>query len=102
MAKKSFKDTANNNMDKFFTGAEKTPEVQEVQERQEAQQTQGKKGAKMQRINMAFTPSNIDFIRVMAKIKGQTMTQFVNEILDNQRQEVGEVYEQAKKLVDSL
>ena len=50
-------------------------EVQEVQgdftERQESLRTQGKKGAKAQRFNMAFTPSNLDFIRIYRSLKAR-------------------------------
>lgn len=82
--------------------AQQEPDVQEVHERQEALQTQGKRGAKAQRINMAFTPSNMDFIKVMAKLKGQTMTQYVNAILEQERERAGEAYQKAKDLIDSL
>ena len=79
-------------------------EVQEVQtdftERQEALKTQGKKGAKAQRFNMAFTPSNLDFIRIMSKINGQTMTQFVNEIIDREREAQSETNQQVKSFHD--
>ena len=79
-------------------------EVQEVQgdftERQESLRTQGKKGAKAQRFNMAFTPSNLDFIRIMSKINGQTMTQFVNEIIDREREAQSETYQQVKSFLD--
>ena len=80
-------------------------EVQEVQgdftERQESLRTQGKKGAKAQRFNMAFTPSNLDFIRILAKLKGQTMTQFVNEIIDREREAQADLYKQLKALSDT-
>lgn len=111
---KNFKDAAARKQEPYSTlmgyteeelkalTAQKEPDVQEVHKRQEALATQGKRGAKAQRINMAFTPSNIDFIRIMAKLKGQTMTQFVNEILDRERENAGETYQKAKELIDSL
>ncbi|MBB2184771.1 hypothetical protein H0486_18100 [Lachnospiraceae bacterium MD1] len=108
---KDYTDKLKNVSEKFFTGIQPTQEthniqeeheVQEVYEAQQVQQTQGKKGFKMQRINMAFTPDNIDFIRIMAKIKGQTMTQFVNSILDQEREAKEEVYQEAKKLIEKL
>lgn len=75
-------------------------DAQAVLEAQEAQATRGKKGAKMPRINMAFTPSNLDFIRVMAAIRGQNMTQYVNSLIEKERQNNSEVYEAAKKLTE--
>ena len=77
-----------------------TPKEQEAQAVQEAQATQGRKGMKMQRINMAFTPSNIDYIRVMAAIRGQTMTQFVNALITQDRERNGEAYDAAKTLTE--
>lgn len=73
-------------------------QAQAVQAVQEAQATQGRKGMKMQRINMAFTPANIDYIRVMAAIRGQTMTQFVNALITQDREQNGAAYEAAKEL----
>lgn len=107
---KSFKDKANNgSVYASIIGTQeeyKADEVQEAQvdftERQEALRTQGKKGAKAQRFNMAFTPSNLDFIRVMSKIKGLTMTQFVNEIINREREAQSDTYEKAKSLIENL
>lgn len=115
MSKKSYKGAASASIDKFFSAndvsnTDKVQEVQKVYETQqeqivqdvlkaqEVQQTQGKKGCKMQRINMAFTPNNIDFIRVIAKLKGQTMTQYVNDILDKEREENKALYDQIQEL----
>ena len=77
-------------------------QAQQAQDRLDALQTQGKKGLKASRINMAFTPSNTDFIRVMAAIHGQTMTQYVNSVIDAERERNGEKYEKAKAIVNDL
>ena len=110
---KSFKDKANRpNVYATISGTDAyTQEVKEVLkvqkeqsdfiERQETLKTQGKKGAKAQRFNMAFTPSNLDFIRTMSKLKGQTMTQFVNEIIDKERKAQDSLYKQVKALSDT-
>ena len=76
--------------------------VQSTQERQEALKTQGKKGAKAQRINMAFTPSNMDYMRVLSKIKGQTLTQFVNELIAKEREANADAYEKAKFIIENI
>lgn len=100
---KDFSNTFNDliGINKEVQQTQDTHEVQEVptiQEAQATQQTQGRKGYKMQRINMAFTPDNIDFLRTISKVKGQTMTQFVNDILDKARAENKELIEQIKSL----
>ncbi len=75
---------------------------QEAQEALEALKTQGKKGMKAGRINMAFTPSNMAFIRVMAAIQGISMTQYVNAIIAQEREHNGAAYEAAKQITKNL
>lgn len=74
----------------------------EAAERAEALKTQGRKGCKATRINMAFTPDNHEFIKIMSKITGQTMTEFANFCIERYRSEHPEIYEQAKAIKDSL
>ena len=100
---KDFTSTFNNligidNTNKNTQQKHEVQKVQSVKEAQAEQHTQGRKGYKMQRINMAFTPDNIDFLRTISKVKGQTMTQFVNNILDKAREENKELIEQIKSL----
>lgn len=78
------------------------PSEQEVQEAQEALRTQGRRGIKLQRINMGFSPSNMDYIRTMSKAKGLTQTQFVNQVLDKHREDAGEAYTKIKELLGDL
>lgn len=73
-----------------------------MNERMEALKTQGVDGAKLDRINMAFTPTNMDYIRTMSKMKGQTMTQFVNAIIAEKREKNGTAYQKAKELLEIL
>lgn len=82
--------------------AQEEPTEQEVQEAQEEQRTQGRRGYKMQRINMGFTPTNLDYIRTMSKAKGLTQTQFVNLVLEKHREETGEAYSKIKELLGDL
>ena len=51
---------------------------------------------------MAFTPDNHEFIKVMARITGKTMTEFANYCIEQYRNEHPELYEQAKQIIDSL
>lgn len=75
---------------------------QEAAERAASLQTQGRKGCKAIRINMAFTPDNHEFIKVMAKISGKTMTEFTNLVIERYRSEHPEIFDQAKAIIDSL
>ena len=73
---------------------------QQAQEALETLQTQGKEGLKLPRINLAFSPSNIDYIRVMAGIRGESMTKFVNRVIEQHKEANGEKYKAAKALID--
>jgi len=83
-------------------GQQGTASPQEAQERAAQLKTQGRKGCKAIRINMAFTPENHEFIKVMATISGKTMTEFANLIVERYRNEHPEIYEQAKAIIDQL
>lgn len=83
-------------------GTQAENEAQAVLEAQEEFKTQGKRGMQLPRMNMAFTPSNYDFIKVMAAIRGQSMTAYVNAVLEAERERNGDKYQAAKALVDSI
>lgn len=92
------------NLDAFMDIAtgKQHPEIaeDEKQIRAEELRTQGAKGCKAYRINMAFTPANYDFICVMSRIRGKTMTKYLNQVLDDYREYHSEIYEEAKALID--
>jgi len=75
---------------------------QEAAERAEELRTQGRKGCKAIRINMAFTPSNHEFIRVMAKASGRTMTEFTNLVIAAYQREHPEIMEKAQAFLDTI
>ena len=75
---------------------------QEATERASKLRTQGRKGCKALRINMAFSPDNHEFIRVLARISGKTMTEFTNFIIDAYRKEHSKDYDAARAIIDKL
>ena len=81
-------------------GQQGTASPEELAARRAALQTQGRKGCKAIRINMAFTPENHEFIRVMAKATGHTMTEFTNLVIEAYRREHPEIMEQAAAFLD--
>ena len=83
-------------------GQQGTVSPQEAAERAAELRTQGRKGCKATRINMAFTPENHEFIKVMARLTGKTMTEFANLVVERYRTEHPELYEQAKAIIDQL
>jgi len=61
--------------------------------------TQGRKGCKAIRINMAFTPDNHEFIRVLAKASGRNMTELTNAIVEAYRNEHPEFLDEARRFL---
>lgn len=58
-------------------------EVHEVQEvkTDEFGKTQGKKGCAVKRINMGFSRENHEYLKTEPMRRGQTITEFVNELV---------------------
>ena len=83
-------------------GQQGTASPQEREERAAELRTQGRKGCKAVRINMAFTPDNHEFIRVMAKASGHSMTEFTNMVIAAYRKEHPEIMAQANAFLDTI
>lgn len=81
-------------------GQQSTASAEEIAERKAAGRTQGRKGVKADRINMAFTSGNYEFIKVMARATGNTMTDFTNIVIAAYRKEHPEIMEQAQHFLD--
>lgn len=64
--------------------------------------TTGKKGMKLPRINLAFTPDNYEYIKTLAAVRGQNLTEFVNHVLEEHRTEHSDIYEKAIEFRNSL
>lgn len=75
---------------------EPTPSVQEVHS------TQGRRGEKQQRINMAFSPENLEYMRTMAGLKGVSITRFVNDLIAQDREKNGTAYGELKRLSEQI
>lgn len=75
------------------TGKQTPATEEEAEARKALRQTRGRKGVHLPRINMAFSPVNYDFIKTMALITGQTMTDYVNNLIESYRNEYAEEYD---------
>lgn len=64
--------------------------------------TQGRAGCGANRINMAFTPEVYEFVRTMSRVRGETMTKFVNHIIAQSMEQYNDIYQQALKFKESL
>lgn len=83
-------------------GQQATVTEAEATARAEELRTQGRKGCKATRINMAFTPSNYDFLKIMASVTGKSITEFANLVIETYRKDHSEVYEKAREFLASV
>lgn len=83
-------------------GQQGTASPQERAERLKEMKTQGRKGCKASRINLAFSPDNYEFIKVLSKASGRNMTEFTNAIIAAYRNEHPELLEQARGFLDVI
>lgn len=74
---------------------------QEKLKRANLMKTQGRKGCRAKRINLAFSPNNYEYIAVMSRVNGVTMTRFINDIIDAHRTdpESAKLYNQIKEIM---
>ena len=76
--------------------------AEEIQIAREQGRTQGRKGVKAVRINMAFAPDVHQYIKVMARARGESVTEFTNFVFRQSMQQNADLYEQAKSFVDNF
>ena len=91
MVKKDFKTLGNQAAEKFIT--------QGTQEEQAAPVTQKEQPARKQkhpRINMAFYGDNLEYVELIARIEGVSVTQYINTLIEADRDSKKELIEKAK------
>ena len=98
MLGKQFKDAVAAAQPVYNTLIGSASTAQEEQETYSTKNTQGRKGEKLPRINMAFSSQNLEYLRVMAGIRGISITKYVNNLIERDREQNGETFEAAKKL----
>lgn len=64
--------------------------------------TSGRKGVKLPRINLAFLPDVYEYIQIMSRVRGESMTDFVNIALRQHMEEHHELYDKAIEFRNSL
>ena len=80
----------------------KTYTEQEQQQFRAEGKTKGRKGCKAIRINMAFTPEVHEYIKTMARVRGESITDFTNYIFTRSMEENAAVYQRAKEFKESF
>lgn len=78
-----------------LTEAEKAARMSEMR-------TQGIEGMRLPRINLALSPENYDFVKVLASASGNTMTRLVNLIIAAYRNEHPGLEEQSRAVIETI
>lgn len=81
-------------------GQQGTAGPEEQRQRAEEMRTSGRKGCHLPRINLAFTPTNYDFVRIVSRIRGESLTAFTNWIIEQYRTEHPDLYKGALELIE--
>jgi len=75
------------------------PGAEEHIEALETRRTQGRRGLKMPRMNMAFTPSNMEYLKTMAGVHGMTVTRFMNHVIEQHAEANATRYQKAREIM---
>lgn len=67
----------------------------------EARKTAGRKGYKMQRMNISLTPSQYDYVSIMAGITGKSLTRFIGDLISQEAERNADTYQKAKELISN-
>ena len=80
-------------------GQQEPASPEEQKERIDSMRTSGRKGCKMPRINVAFSGPNYEFVSIMSRIHGKSLTRYVNDLITAYREEHPDLYEKALALI---
>jgi DNA-directed RNA polymerase subunit F len=95
--KKSFRDI--NPALQFISNTQEVQDVHDTQEVQQVRRTQGKKGQKLPRINMALQTSNLEYLQLISRIEGKSITEYVNNLVEQDRQRNAARLEEARSIL---
>lgn len=88
-------ETRKNKPRREYTEQEKAEFLQQMR-------TVGRKGVKLPRINLAFAPDVYEYIQIMSRVRGESMTDFVNLALRQHMEEHRDLYDRAIEFRNSL
>ena len=78
---------------------------QETLDFMQEMKTSGRKGLKLPRINVAFQPDVYQYVNIMSRVRGDTLTEFVNLALRQHMEQNRELYDRAlefRREIDNL
>lgn len=82
--------------------AENAQGVQSEQDTQQEPKPTHIRGQKLPRINMAFTHENLDYLRSVSKLKGTSITQYVNDLVYADKVSKGDKLGEIQELIEDI
>lgn len=65
-------------------------------------QTQGRRGCKLNRCNIGLTPNNDEFISIVARVRGESKSRCINNIINMYRADHPDLLNKAKAFIEEL
>lgn len=102
MSKKSFKDIATDNPALAFLSTDK-PGKQDTRPKSPVKSLEGKKAKesnKPPRINIAFTSDNLEYLRLICRVKGiRSITAYINALIEADTAQNKDIITRARKVL---
>ena len=75
---------------------------QEKQEHMNAHKTQGRPGIKIARLNLAISPEMFEYVRIMSRVRGEAMGNFIDRALREDMERYKDLYQEARSFIDRM
>lgn len=75
---------------------------QEKQDHKNARKTQGRPGIKIARLNLAISPEMYDYVRIMARVRGEAMGDFIDRALREDMERYKDLYQEAHSFIERM
>lgn len=75
---------------------------QEIEDLMRMMKTSGRKDLRLPRINLAFSPEVYQYVSIMSRVRGETMTSFINAVIKAHKESNKEKFAQAMEFRKTL
>lgn len=74
----------------------------EIEAAKSAMRDKGKVKKKLIRFNMAFDPDVYEYLTIMSRARGETVTEFTNTVFRRSMEQNADIYAQARSFIDEF
>lgn len=75
---------------------------QEKQDHRNARKTQGRPGIKITRLNLAISPEMYEYVKIMARVRGEAMGDFIERALREDMERHKDLYQEAHSFIERM